>query len=103
MHASHVAATYRKGRKGSGSPRPQRVESAGKKQRKSSGKGQGSLGWVQVTEDSDASCWVLGRKGEEYGDMRSHDTAIVSGSLFARAVPSTSLDVGRQIVTHCFT
>ena len=37
-------------------------------------------------------CWVRG--GEVGGDMRSYDTAIVSGSLFARAISSSNLDIG---------
>jgi hypothetical protein len=31
------------------------------------------------------------------GDMRSYDTAIVSGSLFARAISSSNLDIGEHL------
>ena len=41
-------------------------------------------------------CWVRG--GEVGGDMRSYDTAIVSGSLFARAISSSNLDIGIIII-----
>lgn len=92
MHAGHVAAT-RKGKRGSSSPKPPAAESG--KSRSSKGKAQGALGWVPVPTRAGASCWVLGQRGE-CGDIRSHDTAIVSGSLFGRAIPATSLDVGKR-------
>ena len=101
MHASHVAATYRKGKRLGGSPKLQTKASdpAGiiRKKRNSGAKSLGPAGWVPLSpaDDShDASCWVLGRRGEVDGDIRSYDTAIVSGSLFARAVAATRLDVG---------
>lgn len=93
MHAGHVAATHRKGKRGSSSPKPPAAESG--KSRPSKGKGQGALGWVPVTSRAGASCWVLGQRGEVCGDIRRHDTAIVSGSLFGRAIPTTTLDVGK--------
>ena len=92
MHASHVAATYRKTKKPSGgsSPRPSRSSTdSRKKQRKSCG---GGGGWAPMGDD----CWVRG--GEVGGDMRSYDTAIVSGSLFARAISSSNLDIGIIII-----
>lgn len=92
MHASHVAATHRKGKRGSSSPKTPAAESG--KSRPSKGKTQGVLGWIPVAARAGASCWVLGQRGE-CGDIRSHDTAIVSGSLFGRAIPATSLDVGK--------
>ena len=84
MHAGHVAATYRSKRKKSAGviPRPRTAGDSGKK----GARGQGSSGWTALSEDS----WVLGVGG----DIRSHDTAIVSGSLFARAVNSANLDIG---------
>lgn len=90
MHAGHVAATHRKGKKGSSSPKIPAARS--EKSRPIKEKAQGPLAWVPVS--SAASCWVLGRRGEVCEDIRSHDMAIVSGSLFGRAVPATSLDVG---------
>ena len=91
MHAGHVAAAHRKGKRSGSSPRRAGAES-GKKQKSSTVKRSGPLGWVPII--TDASSWVLGLKGEVCGDIRSHDTAIVSGSLFAHAIPATSLDVG---------
>ena len=94
MHASHVAATHRKGKKSSGSPKlqPAQVTDSGKKRKKGGVKAAGPVGWVPVIAGSETDCWVLGRRGEVYGDIRS--SAIVSGSLFARAIPSATLDVG---------
>lgn len=92
MHAGHVAATYRKGKRRSGSPRAPGAESEKKKTRSPKTKCRGSLGWVPV--GTDTACWVLGRKGEVSRDIRSHDTAIAAGSLFARAVAAASLDIG---------
>ena len=91
MHASHVAATYRKGRRSRGtSPRPQAAGDTGKKQRKK------TRGWTALCD----GCWILGGvDGEVGGDIRSHDTAIVSGSLFARVISSADLDIG--IICTC--
>ena len=96
MHASHVAAAHRRGKRSSPSPRRAGAESGKKQQRTSNAKRPRSLGWVPVS--TDGGCWVMGMKGEMCGDIRSHDTAIVSGSLFARAVSATSLDVGMNIM-----
>ena len=85
MHASHVAAT-RKGKKpGGGSPRsPRAGGDSDKKQRK-------VKGWAAIGE----GCWVLGGRGVEVdGDLLTPSAVIVSGTVFARVVPSSSLDVG---------
>ena len=91
MHASHVAATYRKVKKHSGgsSPRPSRAGGeSSKKQRKS----RSGVGWTPLGD----GCWLRG--WEVDGDIRSYDTAIVSGALFARAVSSSTLDIGILII-----
>lgn len=101
MHASHVAAAHRKGKRRSCSPRKVSEESGKKQQRTSNPKRPGSSGWVPVS--TDGGCWVLGVKGEMCSDIRNHDTAIVSGSLFARAIPAATLDVGmchRKCIVH---
>ena len=104
MHASHVAATYRKGKKTAGSPKVQVSDTTARRKRKSGAKSQGSVVWLPLSnpddDSSNTSCWVLGRRGEETGDIRSHDTAIVSGSLFARAISATNLDIGIYIILY---
>ena len=58
-----------------------------------SGKGQASLEWTPAGTNN----WTLSRKGEnleEYGRARDPETAIIAGTLYARAASNTTLELG---------
>ena len=85
------ASSVRKGKK----PAKKGGSDSGRK-REGSGKGQGSLEWVPLFANA-VSCWVLGPHGaksaEISGGVRTPETAILLGSLYARVVSSATMEL----------